>query len=140
MRQDGYYWVQFVKNEWIVAQFFSGQWLMPGHTEWFKDSDFEEICEIKIPEFNNNTLHFVPAYSGTMTECGNQFKSMKLTKPLELRAGEVVSLNIIDNGDGTCEVVKTDYIQFLELERERFRRIKETWQDPGKSVYVEYGD
>ncbi len=46
-REEGYYWVKYT-HEWIVAEWFNGEWTLFNAMSSCLDSDFDEIDENRI--------------------------------------------------------------------------------------------
>lgn len=50
MRRSGFYWVSFISNSWVVAEWNddSKHWSITGNEFDFYDSDFVEIDECRL--------------------------------------------------------------------------------------------
>ncbi len=46
-REIGFYWVELA-GMWLVASWTGEEWLVPGGEEYFYDSEFDSINEIRI--------------------------------------------------------------------------------------------
>ncbi len=47
-REEGFYWVKDVWNDWVIAEYYKGVWRKTGDEEDFSDLDFIEIDENQI--------------------------------------------------------------------------------------------
>lgn len=53
-RINGFYWVRFHEEDWIVSEWDSDKWLIPGSKHHYEDRDFEKINEEPLKRYNRN--------------------------------------------------------------------------------------